>query len=119
MTSESIPPDFPHAAPAGAVPGAQPKLLVFEQSGRFVAGTPEISLHGRYLMCEDLARQLVIYYAGKRAENPARSGAQLRNKVAQAIRQRAFGWGLSPAEVNWVLGRFIALAPADKHEDNE
>lgn len=119
MTSESIPPDFPHAAPAGAVPGAQPKLLVFEQSGRFVAGTDENSLHGRYLMCEDLARQLVTYSAGKRNENPAWSEAQLLNKVARVVRQRAFGWGLSPAEANWVIGRFIVLAPADKHEDNE
>ena len=107
----SFPPDFPQAGPTGVVPGAQPKLLVREEAGRFVAGPCAQDIRARYILCEDLAQQLVAYSAHKLAENPGRPEARLREKVTQAVRQKAFGWGLSPAETQWVLRRVAALAP--------
>ena len=82
--SAAVPPDFPRPAPSGAVPGAQPKLLARKERGMFVAGPSVPEVRARYEVCEDL--------------------------VTRSVRQKAFGWGLSPAETEWVLGRLAALA---------
>lgn len=118
MTPTPIPADFPQTAPPGAVPGFQPKLLVREEDDRFVVEPDEHSVHARYVMCEDLAHQLVVYGARKRNEDPGQSETQLREKVARAVRQKAFGWGLSPAEAEWVLGRIDSLALDADRKDN-
>jgi hypothetical protein len=56
-----------------------------------------------------LAQQLVRYIARKRAERPDWTPAQVRENVTQSVRRKAFGWGLSPAEAEWVLQRFVTL----------
>lgn len=109
MTSTAIPPGFPQPAPGGGVPGAQPKLLAHKEGGRWVTVPSESNVRARYAICEDLADQLVAYSARKRTENPGRSAEQLGAKVAHAVREKAFGWGLSPAETEWVLRRVDAL----------
>jgi hypothetical protein len=68
-------------------------------------------------MCEDLAHQLAAYSVRKRSDNPEQSEAQLSAQVARAVRQRAFGWGLSPAETEWVLRRLGALSIAASSKD--
>jgi hypothetical protein len=68
-------------------------------------------------MCEDLAHQLLAYSARKSSDNPARSEAQLGVQVALAVRKKAFGWGLSPAETEWVLRRLGALSIAASSKD--
>jgi hypothetical protein len=109
-TAAPIPPDFPQAALTGAVPGAQPKLLARKEGGTFVADSAEPELRARYDACEDLAHQLVSYRVRKLTQNPQWSNAQLADKITRSVRQRAFGWGLSPAETEWVLRRVAALA---------
>ena len=108
--SAAVPPDFPRPAPSGAVPGAQPKLLARKERGMFVAGPSVPEVRARYEVCEDLAHQLVSYSDRKHRENPQWLQAQLADKVTRSVRQKAFGWGLSPAETEWVLGRLAALA---------
>jgi hypothetical protein len=115
-TSAQIPSDFPQVAPAGAVPGAQPKLLAREEGGRFVICPGEGAVRARHAVCEDLAHQLSAYSARKRSEDPERSKEQLGVQVALAVRKRAFAWGLSPAETEWVLRRLDALAAAEPKE---
>ena len=119
MTSTPLPEDFPQTSPTGAVPGAQPKLLARELRGRLVVGQCQQDVRERHVMCEDLAHQLVVYSARKRTENPLWSEAQLRDKVAQGVRQKAFGWGLSPAETEWVVGRIDALTLIAARKDHE
>jgi hypothetical protein len=111
MSASAIPDDFPRGAPAGAVPGAQPKLLVHEEAGRFVPGWPtDTEVLARYEACEDLVQQLVRYSARKQAERPHWSSAEVREKVAASVRVKSFRWGLSPAEAEWILRRLATEA---------
>lgn len=103
-----IPPDFPGPAPAGAVPGAQPKVLATLTGDSFTAPTRQ-DVAARHEACEDLVRQLLAYAAKKRSERPEWTPEQVRDKVVASARQKAFGWGLSPAEAQWVLERFKSL----------
>ncbi len=54
---EAVPPaDFPRHVHLGAVPGAQPKLLMTQYLGRFyVPGCTPPELLERWSICEDLA----------------------------------------------------------------
>ena len=55
----NVPEDFPHLAKRGAVPGAQPKLLVTFYEGKFYApGCTPPEIHARWKFCEELAIQL-------------------------------------------------------------
>jgi len=114
-----IPPSFPRPAPGGAVPGVQPKLLVRRDGASFVAGPTEQEVRDRYDMCEDLAHQLVAYIVRKRAESPEQSAPQLHDKVTQSFRKKAFGWGLSPGETEWVLDRTAALVLLEAASGNK
>ncbi len=107
----AIPDDFPRGAPAGAVPGVQPKLPVHQEAGRFVQARPTDSeVQGRYEVCEDLVQQLIHYSARKQAERPEWTAAQVREKVVASVRLKAFGWGLSPAEAEWIVRRLLTEA---------
>lgn len=109
MASTSVPDDFPRSVAIGAVPGSQPKLLVREEAGRFVAeGATNLEMQAHYEVCEDLVQQLVQYTARKQAERPDWTPAQLREKVAASVLRKGFGWGLSPAEAQWIVGRLAA-----------
>lgn len=110
VTTRTIPADFPQAAPAGAVPGAQHKLLAREEGGRLVAGPGDADALARYAVCEDLVQQLAKYHERKAGEHPDWSREQLQAKVAAAVGAKAFGWGLSPAETVWVLERLAELS---------
>jgi hypothetical protein len=112
MAAPDIPEDFPRAVATGAVPGAQPKLLVREEAGQYLAETAAFDLQRRFEACDDLVQQLTRYTARKRAERPDWTPVQVREKVAASVRQKAFGWGLSPAEAEWVVRRLAALDPA-------
>lgn len=110
MPPTSIPADFPRAARLGAVSGAQPKRLAQKEDNGFVPDADDSEVHARYQMCEDLARQLERYTLRKGKEHPDWSREVLLAKVSAALKAKAFGWGLSPAETDWVLTRMRALA---------
>lgn len=56
-----IPAGFPRPVNLGAVPGAQPKLLMIKYQGRYYApGCTPPELLERWNICEDLAQQLVV-----------------------------------------------------------
>jgi hypothetical protein len=110
MLPTNAPSDFPRPNELGAVPGVQSKLLVREQAGRYVAGPDESETRARYELCEDLARQLAEYVRRKTAQYPEWSRDELQARVANGLGARAFGWGISPAETQWVLKRVAALA---------
>lgn len=110
MASTLIPDDFPRSGPMGAVPGVQPKLLVREEAGQFMLSKPTDSeVQARYELCEDLVQQLIRYTTRKRDERPDWTRAQVREKVAASVRQKAFGWGLSANEAEWIVQRLAAM----------
>jgi hypothetical protein len=106
----AVPPDFLASSAIGAVPGVQSKVLAQREGERFEQDD-RIDLDARHQMCEDLAQQLVRYSARKRADRPDWTPAQVREKVTHSVRQKAFGWGLSPAETEWVVRRLASLDP--------
>jgi hypothetical protein len=99
-----VPEDFPASVPAGTVAGAQPKVGVREEEGAFtnngVAARAE-----RYDICQDLVNQLVAYTEHKRAEKPDNEVGKLVTQVLAQVRKKQFGWGLSPAEAEWISMR--------------
>lgn len=106
-----IPPEFPNPAPAGAVPGAQPKVLAARAGNVFTAPAGQ-DVAARHEVCEDLAQQLLAYSGRKRSERPDWTREQVREKVIASTRQKAFAWGLSPAETEWVVQRLASLDKA-------
>lgn len=112
ISSASIPADFPKSTGLGAVSGAQPKLLVRQEAGRYVTGPSESEHRARYEVCEDLACQLAQYTLRKGASHPEWSRDELQAKVEAGLRAKAVGWGLSLAETDWVLRRAAALTGA-------
>lgn len=107
-TFEKIPPDFPVRVIAGAISGAQPKLLAVKFEGKYYAlGSSPPERYERWLNCEDLAHQFVAKCretkAGKRAEMPE------IEILAQYLRRLLkMGWG-SDSEMKWVIRRAASL----------
>jgi hypothetical protein len=60
-------------------------------------------------MCEDLAQQLAKYRERTAGDHPDWSREQLQAKVVAAVKAKAFGRDLSPAEAAWVLQRLAEL----------
>lgn len=103
----TVPADFPSAVPAGVVPGAQAKLGVREEAGVFTSSGVEAHAE-RYAICLDLLSQLVEYSERKRVEKPDMAIGKLIPRVLAQLHEKRFGWGLSPAEADWISARLRA-----------
>lgn len=103
----AVPEDFPRAPVQGAVSGYQPKLLLREIGGEYVAGPTDEELFARYDACEDLAQQLAPYARRKQAENPSWSLEETLSKVEAGVTSKVSGgqWDLSSAEIAWIMKR--------------
>jgi hypothetical protein len=101
--SNLIPPDFPRETILGAVPGAQPKTLVREVNGRYVAGPTEEEVQQRYSLCADLVVQLSDYRDRKSREFADLDMQTLLRKIRAGVLRK--DWSLSPAELNWIMGK--------------
>lgn len=102
-TSSPIPNDFPRVRAPAALAGAQPKLAVVLQDGRYVTDFSEEELAGRYDMCADLLRQLTAYCQRKRVERPEWSNSELLAKVRRSLHTK--GWDLTDGEIDWLISR--------------
>ena len=103
-----LPPDFPRPVHLGAVPGAQPKLLMTKYQGRFyVPGCTPPELLERWNSCEDLAQQLSVKAlessAGKRSHM-----TEVEILDQYLPRLIATGWTSEP-EARWVIRRTAEL----------
>jgi len=99
-----VPDDFPAPPPSGVVPGAQPKVGVREDDGAFTDDSDAARV-GRYDICRDLVNQLVAYAEHKRQEKPDMAVPKLVAQVLAQVKNKQFGWGLSPAEADWISNR--------------
>lgn len=99
-----VPADFPRPSYAGAVAGAQPKLLLTQYKGRFyLPGCTPPALYERWDICEDLARHL----AEKSLESKAGKRAHMSEvEILDQYLPRliATQW-TSEAEARWVIRR--------------
>jgi hypothetical protein len=100
MTPSKVPDDFPRDPPPGAVPGAQPKLLVRKVGETFVSGWTEEEIAQRYEVCADLVTQLIPYVRRKQEANPTWSREELERRLAAGIRAK---WNFSEPEISWMV----------------
>jgi hypothetical protein len=102
-----VPVDFPSPVPVGPVPGAQAKVGVRNAAGAFTNGSTA-AREERYDICLDLFNQLVAYAEHKRVEKPNMAVDNLISQVLAQLQKKRFGWGLSPAEADWISARVRA-----------
>jgi hypothetical protein len=103
-----IPDDFPCVAHAGAVPGAQPKLLMSEYKGRFYSpGCTPPEVYRRWEICQDLASQL----AQKSVESKAGKRAHMLEVdiLAQYLPRLIAQHWTSEREARWVIRRVAQM----------
>ncbi|MGT2476652.1 hypothetical protein [Paraburkholderia terrae] len=105
MEANDVPDDFPLGISA-VVPGAQPKLCVVCRAGRYVADQGHTGRRERWLMCEDLARQLVNVATRDAHERPGASHQQVLQRIQLAVERK--NW-VSAAELNWLIRRMRDL----------
>jgi hypothetical protein len=103
MTSTRIPEDFPQDPAPGAVPGAQPKLLLRKVGDTFVSGWTEEERALRYDVCADLVTQLIPYARRKLELNPDWDREELESRLAAGIRAKP--WGFTEPEIGWMVRR--------------
>lgn len=101
-----VPDDFPKEPAPGALPGAQPKLLVREIDGRYHTGLTDEELWTRYDACEDLAGKLTEYAARKMSV----SGLSLDDalgRVEKGLKAKidTGKWDFSCGEMAWLMKR--------------
>jgi len=101
MTPTKVPDDFPRDPRPGAVPGAQPKLLLRKAGDAFVSGWTDEERALRYDVCADLVAQLIPYVRRKHAANPAWSRAEFESRLAAGIRAKP--WRLTEPEIRWLV----------------
>jgi hypothetical protein len=90
-----------HLTPA-VVPGNQPKLALVLPDGVYVVGQTELERYERWLMCEDLAKQLVSGARRDRASHPEKSPAQTLERVQKSVGRKHW---VSPDELAWLMHR--------------
>lgn len=104
-----VPADFPRPVHMGALPGAQPKLLMVMYGGRYYSpGCTPPELWERWVICEDLAQQFcrksLDSKVGKRAHM---SESEILDQYMERLLKT--GWR-SDAEMRWVIRRAAELA---------
>lgn len=105
MTDPSVPPDdFPYAPTISSVAGAAPKLPLRKEGDQYVEEQQEDAA-ARYMLCQDLADQIVAYCRRKQSDN---SDYDLHALLAQvAVQVEAKSW-VSPAELDWTIQQAAA-----------
>jgi hypothetical protein len=106
MNAAVVPEDFPRDTMPAAVPGAQPKVCVRLLGDIYVAGQSDEERKERWLICEDLAKQLVRVARNDALAHPDQSPAQTLGRVRVSVRRTAW---VSPHELQWLIRRLQTL----------
>ncbi len=97
-----IPDGFPRDLTPAVVPGNQPKLGLVLSDGVYVVGQTDREQYERWLICEDLAKQLISVAREDRASHPLHSPGQTLERVRESVGRK--GW-VSPDELAWLTQR--------------
>jgi hypothetical protein len=101
-----IPDDFPPNVASAVVPGAQAKVCVVLCCGQYIAGQTDAARYAHWLLCEDLAQQLVAVARRDSAKHPENSMDYTLERVRTSVGR--MGW-ISPDELSWLMRRLHAL----------
>ena len=97
-----VPEDFPVTATPSAIGGAQPKMSLVEEDGKFYApGTSPTEVTAAFQMCEDLVSQMVPYCQRKLATFEGDQDATVKAALKGLLAKR---W-CSDAQCVWIMRR--------------
>jgi hypothetical protein len=114
MSNLEIPADFPVNRVLAAVSGAQPKIPMIEEGGKYYAhGTSPAEVAAAYALCEDLAVQLTAYCERKFAEGISSKQQVLHRAHTGLINKQ---W-CTPQQSLWTLQRTANLLRWDLPKD--
>lgn len=100
-----------HPKPLASMAGTSPKVLTSLIGGVYVEYSPVDTI--RQAACLDLLNQLEDYFARKQREAAAGGKTVTRAQVVAAVKRKKVQWGLTDAEVLWVVARIpTEFAPA-------
>ncbi len=97
----AVPDDFPRDPFPASLSGSQPKFAARLVDGKYVVGLTEDERIERYLMCDDMVGQLIVYVEKKRVEKPDLGIVDLLGQVDVGIRRK--GWELGSVEFDWIM----------------
>ncbi|MEM5316830.1 hypothetical protein [Paraburkholderia sp. JHI869] len=106
MDAELAPTDFPWQKAVGIVPGARPKVCAVLCDGVYVEGEGPAVRHQRWLLCEDLARQLLPVAMKDAAKHPQESSEEVLERFQAALARKCW---LSEDELGWLVNRLRVL----------
>ena len=106
METSAVPEEFPHESTPAVVPGAQPKVCARLSHGVYVTGQTDDERRERWLLCEDLAKQLVPVARKDALSHPQHSTHRTLERVRVSVARKAW---VSPEELAWLMWRLQAL----------
>ena len=106
MESNYVPEGFPRESTPVVVSGARPKVCVRLLHGIYVAGQTDDERRERWLVCEDLATQLVSVAQRDALKHPHHTEQQTLERVCVSVARKAW---VSPDELTWLMRRLQAL----------
>ncbi|WP_322051848.1 hypothetical protein [Paraburkholderia bannensis] len=106
MNIDNVPDDFPRDVAVSAVPGVSPKLCVRLSEGRYRDDLSDEDRHERWLICEDLAKQLVAKAHSDADANPTHPPEQTLSRIRAAVEKRRW---VTPRELDWLIRRLQTL----------
>ena len=99
-----VPEDFPVIATVSAVSGAQPKMNLVEEGGRFYApGMSPGEVLAVFQMCDDLVSQMVPYCQRKLATYEGNQDATVKAALKGLLAKR---W-CTDAQCVWIMRRAV------------
>ena len=99
-----VPKDFPATAVPSVVAGAQPKMNLVEEGGKFYApGTSPGEVMAAFQMCDDLVAQMVPYCQRKRATYEGNQEATVKATLKGVLAKR---W-CTDAQCVWIMRRVV------------
>ncbi len=99
-----VPEDFPVTATVSAVSGAQPKMNLVEEGGRFYApGTSPGEVLAAFQMCDDLVSQMVPYCQRKLPTYEGNQDATVKAALKGLLAKR---W-CTDAQCVWIMRRAV------------
>lgn len=106
MNLDDVPADFPRDTVLASVPGVQPKLCVRLSSDVYRSTLTDDDRCERWLVCEDLAQQLVRVAQMDAAAHPEHSREQTLERLKTAIAIKRW---VSDRELDWLIRRLQTL----------
>lgn len=106
METSEVPEEFPREPTPAVVPGAQPKVCARLSHGVYFSGQTDDERHERWLVCEDLAKQLVPVARNDALSHPLHSPHETLERVRVSIARKAW---VSPEELAWLMRRLQVL----------